>query len=283
MRREGDNVTVRVNGELFTRYIASPTRPILFPIIGPTGQPMTRSYPMEGGLEGEVTDHPHHRSLWFAHGDVNGVDFWTEQKASGTIRHVEFQKIESSPEPVLTTHNEWLNSDGKKLLSDFREIRFGADEDRRWIDYDVTLVNDTEEPVKLGDTKEGTFGMRVAAALAVDAGLGGEIVNSLGACDRDCWGKPASWVDYHGPIGKEVVGIAVLNHPSSFRFPTYWHVRTYGLLAANVFGLHNFKNSNDEDGSHVLEPSDRLPFYYRVLLHRGNEQQGAFPRPSLNM
>ena len=278
VRPDGDNVTVRVDGELFTRYVSlSHSRPILFPIIGPSGRPMTRSYPMQTDVEGEVADHPHHRSLWFGHGDVNGVDFWSEHKASGTIHHVEFLKVESQPEPVIITHNEWLTADGKKLLTDFREIRFGADADRRWIDFDVTLVNDTEQAVKLGDTKEGTFGIRVAAALAVDAGHGGEIVNSLGARDGSTWGKPASWVDYHGPMDKQYVGIAVLNHPSSFRFPTYWHVRTYGLLAANVFGLHNFKNSNEEDGSHVLEPGDRLPFYYRVLLHRGDEQQGRIP------
>ena len=80
--------------------------------------------------------------------------------------------------------------------------------------------------------------------MAVDGDRGGKIVNSLEAIDQEAWGKAAAWVDYHGPVGPDEVqaGIAVLNHPSSFRFPTFWHVRTYGLLAANVFGLHNFKS-----------------------------------------
>ena len=28
---------------------------------------------------GEIKDHPHQRSLWFTHGSVNGIEFWTEQ------------------------------------------------------------------------------------------------------------------------------------------------------------------------------------------------------------
>jgi len=36
----------------------------------------------------EEHDHPHHRSMWFSHGLVNGVDFWGEgcflQRHAGT-------------------------------------------------------------------------------------------------------------------------------------------------------------------------------------------------------
>ena len=31
-------------------------------------------------------DHPHQRSFWFTHGNVNGVDFWSEIKGHGSIR-----------------------------------------------------------------------------------------------------------------------------------------------------------------------------------------------------
>jgi hypothetical protein len=74
------------------------------------------------------------------------------------------------------------------------------------------------------------------------------------------------------------VGLAIFNHPSSFRFPTYWHVRTYGLFAANPFGLHNFKGSRDEDGSATLEPGESLTLRYRVYLHHGDEEEGEVAR-----
>lgn len=278
--QKDNHVTVNLNGELFTRYIIkSGNKPILWPIIGPTGKELTRRYPMEEGVDGERNDHKHHRSFWFTHGDVNGTSFWHEEARSGTIVHREFVRVESGDTGVIVTRNDWLNDQQEKQISDVRTLTFSADADRRWIDFDITLTAG-EKPVVFGDTKEGSFGVRVAGTMKVDAGKdqgderkGGKIVNNAGDVDGDAWGKQASWVDYHGPVGDETVGIAILNHPSSFRFPTYWHVRTYGLFAANVFGIHNFENSNEKDGSYTLEPGKSITFRYRVLLHKGDEQQ----------
>ncbi|MEM7316730.1 MAG: PmoA family protein, partial [Planctomycetota bacterium] len=283
--REGENVTVTIDGKLFTRYYAnSVTRPVLWPLVGPEGIEMTRSFPMKKDVEGERTDHPHHRSLWFAHGDVNRIDFWTEpsdknpkKRGFGKVVHKEYLKIQNGEDPHLLTKNEWVVSKNNVLLTDFRRVSFGADEKRRWIDFDISLFAEGDKPVKFGDTKEGCFGIRVASWLAVDAKSKGQIVNSVGKENKDAWGQASSWVDYHGERDGKKLGIAVLNHPGSFRFPTYWHVRTYGLFAANVFGLHNFKNSEDEDGSHELKPGESLMFCYRVLLHSGDEQKGRIP------
>ncbi len=283
LEREGDVVHVTVDGKPFTDYLANSGRnPALWPVIGPTGVEMTRAYPFRVDVPGEKTDHPHHRSLWFSHGDVDGVNYWNEpsedfqqSRGFGRIVHREFLKIQSGDEPLLMTRNEWLNSRDEKQLTDYRTVAFGADDKCRWIDFDIRLVNDGTEPVKIGDTKEGTFAVRVAGWLRGDAG--GTIVNNAGVTDKDTWGKAASWVDYHGEHEGQRLGIAILNHPSSFRFPTFWHVRTYGLFAANVFGLHNFKNSEDEDGSYVIQPGESLIFCYRVLLHQGDEQEGRVP------
>ena len=67
----------------------------------------------------------------------------------------------------------------------------------------------------------------------------------------------------------KTAGVAILNHPSSFRYPTYWHVRTYGLFAANPFGLHNFIGK-EHDGSHAMEKGDSFTLRYRVIFHRGD-------------
>ena len=162
IRLEEDVATVTINDQLFTRYyVQSGSKPILWPIYGPTGVEMTRAYPMRQGVEGERTDHPHHRSLWFAHGDVNGVNFWlepdSERSRLGRIKHLEFLKVEGGKEPIIVTSNEWLTPDDEKVCSDVRTLRFGADEDRRWIDFDIVITNDTEEPLMFSDTKEGTF------------------------------------------------------------------------------------------------------------------------------
>ena len=269
VERDGQTVVVKVDGQLFTRYIPDFNgTPILWPVIGPTGTPVTRAYPMGRG-KGEREDHPHHRSVWFTHGDVNGYSFWHRE----TIKHRRYVTVSGGREAVIVTENDWLTPEGQRVCEDQRRLVFGADGQRRWIDYDVT-IKAGDGPVVFGDTKEGTMAVRVAATIKVDAGLGGEIVNSEGLRDRDAWGKRAAWVDYHGPVDGQTVGIAILNHPSSFRFPTYWHVRTYGLFAANPFGMHDFLRNPQADGSHRLAKGDSLVLRYRILLHKGDEKEG---------
>jgi len=262
-------VVVKIDGKLFTEYLVDVNgTPALWPIIGPTGKPMTRAYPM-GEAPNERKDHPHHRSLWFTHGDVNGLSFWHRE----TIKHREFVKIQSGKEAVIVACNDWVRPDGKPVCSDERTFKFGVDGDTRRIDFDITLKA-THGEVKFGDTKEGTMGVRVPGTMKLTAEMGGGIVNSEGQTDGATWGKPAAWVDYHGPVDGQTVGIAILNHPSSFRFPTYWHVRTYGLFAANPFGLHDFRGNRDVDGSHTLAPDETMTFRYRILFHLGDAKTG---------
>jgi len=108
----------------------------------------------------------------------------------------------------------------------------------------------------------------------VDAKQGGKIVNSRKQVNGAAWGKPAPWVDYHGPVDGQTVGIAIFNHPSSFRYPTYWHVRTYGLFAANPFGLTDFSGGKLTGGAHTISSGKSMSLRYRVFLHRGDEEEG---------
>ena len=114
----------------------------------------------------------------------------------------------------------------------------------------------------------------MAQSLSVDAKKGGKIINSRGQVNEAAWAQTAPWVDYHGPIDDQTVGIAIFNHPSSFRFPTYWHVRTYGLFAANPFGVHAFGKGKATDGAYTIRPGKSITLRYRVFLHRGDEKQG---------
>jgi len=274
VKKADDGVTVSVDGQLFTRYlIKSGAKPILWPVLGPTGKEMTRAYPMRDAAPGERDDHIHHRSFWFTHGDVNGIDFWAETEGHGNIIHRDFVKVEGGKHASIVTRNDWIGPDGKKVCEDERHLTFGANQDARWIDFDVTVRASVGE-VKFGDTKEGSFGVRTAGTMKVTSKLGGAIVNSEGQKDVEAWGKPAKWVDYHGPVDGETLGIAILNHPSSLRYPTYWHVRTYGLFTANPFGLHHFKGSNEFDGSLTLKKGESFTLRHRVLFHQGDAKAG---------
>ena len=71
---------VHVDGTHLTTYNfgSDVVRPYFFPLIGPTGANVVRSWPMVEGVVGETNDHPHHKGLYVAHGDVNGTDNWSE-------------------------------------------------------------------------------------------------------------------------------------------------------------------------------------------------------------
>ncbi len=274
-QRSEHGVTVKIDGHPFTEYVLqSGTKPILWPIFGPTGKRLTRAYPMQV-KNTETKDHVHHRSLWFSHGSVNGIDFWTETPAgkTGTIVHRKFVKIASGAKAQVVTENDWLSPAGKKVCEDLRCLTFGAWGDSRWIDFDITL-RAGEGPVTFGDTKEGTFGLRVADSLRVDSKQGGQIINSLGQTNGAAWGKRADWVDYHGPLDGQTVGIAIFDHPQSFRHPTGWHVRTYGLFAANPFARQGFVGKESAAEPYVLPQGKEIALRYRVFLHRGDEKEG---------
>jgi hypothetical protein len=273
VRQDDGGVDVLSEGKLVLRYhVKSGAKPIIWPIIGPDGKEMTRAYPMIKDRPGEKTDHVHQRSLWFTHGDVNGTSFWDEEKGHGDIVHREFVEVKGGPTAVVRTRNDWVAPNGDKVCSDERRIDVKKTDPGLTIDFDVTIKGG-EKGTKFGDTKEGAFGIRIPTSMDLNSGKGGHIVNSEGHTDKDAWGKAAKWVDYHGPVDGEKLGIAILNHPKSFRFPTYWHVRDYGLFAANVFGVKDFTGKEENRGDHSLAAGESITFRHRLVFHRGDEKE----------
>lgn len=276
--QEDDGLTVHYDGKLLTRYLTkSGAKPILYPLLGPDGLPMTRRFPIESVGEHERDDHPHHRSVWFTHGKVNGTDFWLEKEGvGGQIIHEKFEKVSDGENAQIVSVNRWEKPDGTVVCRDRRTVTFGQDEGRQYFDFDITVMAG-DEPVTFGDTKEGAFGIRVPGTMKVDAKKGGTIVNDKGAKNKDAWGKKSAWVDYYGPVKDETVGITIMNHPSSYGYPTHWHVRTYGLFAANPFGIHDFVGKDVESGDHTIEPGKSMNLRYRVLLHEGTTDEADIP------
>jgi hypothetical protein len=88
-------------------------------------------------------------------------------------------------------------------------------------------------------------------------------------------GQASPWVDYTGPVDGRTVGVAILNHPDSFRYPTTWHVRDYGLFAANPFGWRDFGMKTA--GDYTLPAGESITFRYRVILHDGDTASADLP------
>ena len=274
-----DRLRVEINGQLFTEYFFKDVpRPYCYPLVGPGGARMTRNWPMNSVLELEPdqNDHKHHRSLWFAHGEINGQDFWSEDKKFGKTVHERFDEVKSGPEVgVIKSHNNWVTADGQRVCTDDRAIRIynTGPADERIVDWEVTL-HASDGPLTFGDTKEGMMAVRVAATMRLNGKIGkGQIITSTGIRDEATWGKRADWCDYYGPVEGKTVGIAIFDHPENPRHPTWWHVRDYGLFAANPFGKHDFEKLSDKTaGNLTVEKGKSITFKYRLYIHSGDEK-----------
>lgn len=296
VRQDGSGVTVEVDGGPFAAYVIDRgNKPYLWPVIGPTGKPMTRAFPMLDLVEEPAAqrDHPHHRGITFGHENAGGADTWhdrstfvdesregevsdqaSERLATlGRIVHRAFTRLAvEGDRAVIEEICDHVDPAGRPLFVERRRLTFRADDATRAIDVDQEFSCGTENsgPVRFDDRKDAGLFIRVPTSMAVDSKQGGKIVNSEGAIDKDAWSKPARWCDYHGPVGGERLGIAILNHPASYRHPTRWHVRTYGLFAANPFASRQYDPSLP-DGATTLAFGDVLRLHHRFLLHRGDE------------
>ncbi|MDQ3813708.1 MAG: PmoA family protein [Armatimonadota bacterium] len=259
---------------LFSTYYYSPNapRPYFWPVHGPGQKRVTRSYPMEQ-QEGEQKDHPHHRSLWTAFDEVNGTNNWAETEGHGWTRHQEFVRQEQGPVfGGFTARNLWTSADGQPIMTEARRVRvYNVGAEQRLLDYDVTWSAE-HGPVTFGDTKEaGAIAVRVATSM--DGARGGAIENAEGGRgEKQCWGKKSPWCDYSGPVDGETLGIAILDHPTSFNHAPRWHVRDYGLFATNPFSTAAF--GGKAETPFTLQPSQPVTFHYRVLIHRGGAREG---------
>jgi hypothetical protein len=289
MEREGNTIKVMIGGQPFTTFYfgTEAPKPYLHPLRSAQGIVVTRGFPMRKDIPGESTDHPHHRAMYFAHGNINGIDFWSEaqfeekrtevahgvQYTSESLPHgrTVFKKLDEmqggKDSGSLRATFDLVGPDGKIVAEETQAYIFSGDAKARIIDCTFTITA-LKVPVKMGDTKEGTFAIRVVKALEEP---NGHMLNSEGGVgEKQIWGKRASWVDYSGTVKGSELGIAIFDNSSNPKHPTYWHARGYGLFAVNPFGEHDFLNDKTRDGSITIAPGKSLTLRYRVLIHDGD-------------
>lgn len=276
-------ISVEIDGKPYSEFFIGPEthKPYLAPLRSASGTVVTRAYPMDSTVPGEAHDHPHHRGLWFTHGAVNGYDFWaneSDQKGvgngKGEVVLKKVNKVSGGKTGTIDATFDW-KAGGKTLLTESRKMTFAGDAQLRTVDFDITLA--PEEKVVFGDTKEGMFAIRLAAPLEevqprniAEPKRNGKLSNAQGKVgEKLVWGKRSEWADYSGQIDGKPVGVAIFDHPGNPRHPTYWHARSYGLFATNIFGVHDFENDKARDGSMTIEKGQPLRFRFRVVVHPG--------------
>ena len=246
--------------ELTRWYAAAGTankKPCFYPL-NAHGVNVLRGYPLEDRA-GEAKDHPHHTGIYHAFGDVNGREYWSKT-------NIENRKSRHEAGPVfarLVAENAW----GADLVEtqDVLILNAGADAVMDWT-ITLTAAVDVVFGKDAKMAKEGCFAVRVCTELTRKGDAPELMVDALGnKGEKAIRAATPFWVDYSGELSGKKLGVAVMNHPASFRAPTDWHVRAYGLFAANPWLVR---------GQSALAKGESLTFRYRIFVHAGGAEDG---------
>ena len=275
---------VTLGGNLITRYwydARKLTKPVLYPVLSAEGTVMNRSFPF-GKVEGESKDHPHHTGIFFTYDRVNGQGFWNNTTFPPQIRHAGFLGMEGGDgSGRLGVIMNWTGKQGEVLLLERRIMTFRAgNRPSEWmVDFDMTLTAQ-DEAVVFDDTKEGMFAIRTASWLREKKGSGAYLDAEGRKGEREVWGRRSPWVRLEGKHDGKSAGLAILNHPSSVNYPTYWHARGYGLFAANPLGQGVFEKSRGAKDAKplmlTLRPGESAHFVFRILVYEGDRKPADF-------
>ena len=231
-------------------------RPFFFPFNGPSGISLTRM-----GHPG-APNHDHHRSIWFAHHDVDGISFWTESSPA-RIRQKEWLcYVDGENECTMAVRLGWFaNGHERELLEQtLIAIARPLDGGEHTLELQSTF-RAVAQPVRLGQTNFGFLAVRVAKSISEFFG-GGRLTDSEGRqTEAAIFGRQAQWMDYSGPVATGATeGLTYFDHPSNPGHPAHWHVREDGWMGAS-FSMTEAR---------VIAPDAPLRLRYLLHAHRGS-------------
>ncbi|MEZ6064660.1 MAG: PmoA family protein, partial [Planctomycetaceae bacterium] len=210
-------------------------------------------------------DHPHHKGVWVAVDEVNGVKFWKED---GHIENVSVEVLANNAAPaVLRVVNRWLNDAGEHVVTETTTIRITPD---RLFVYDIQFTAG-DSPATFEDTKEGLFAIRLPNSMREYVSHGPVRSAEGKEGTKAAWGRESAWIDYVGAIDGQQFGVTLLDAPNN-PWPSRYHVRDYGLFSINPFGTAAYsKGSDNEQPARplTLDPGKTISFRYGLHVHQG--------------
>lgn len=239
-------------------------RPFFYPFNGPSGVSLTRM-----GHPG-AQNHDHHRSVWFAHHKLNGVDFWSDNTQARVRQKYWYRYRDGNDEAVMASLLGWFDEDGNEVMEqDVIAALRPMDAGEHALELQITMRPPKGiEAVTLDKSNFGLLAVRVSKTLSAYFG-GGQLSNSEGLVgEPNIFGKRARWMDYSGPVvvgtgeTRHLVreGITYFDHPQNPRYPTYWHVREDGWMGAS-FGMQ---------AEWKIEQQNPLVLRYLLHAHAGD-------------
>ncbi len=249
-------------------------RPYFFPVTGPSGTSLTRM-----GHPG-APNHDHHRSFWFAHNDLLGIDFWSEN-TTARIQQSQWYAIEDHDDYArMAFELVWTDGhDPQPLVKQDVFVTLRPLSDYAAPEWTLEVQSDFRamaEGVEFRQSNFGVLGLRVAKSISVAFG-GGTVTGADGKVgEPDLFGKPNRWMDYSGPVATAkdfpplrvaeapaaattVEGMTLIDHRSNPGHPSKWHVRQDGWICPSL----------SRDSSLLVPREKPLTCRYLLLVHGG--------------
>jgi hypothetical protein len=222
--------------------------------------------------------------LWFSWKMLNGLNYWEEDPKTGwpdgrteVVRSRVIPQKDHSAGIFLTL--TYHTPGGPTLLTENRSIRVSAPgKDGRYrIDWRATFTAGSQDVLLQGGTAGGGYaGLSVRVSQASKDWI---LIDSEGRSDqpggghtaKNTHGQKARWMDFSvsDSASGETGGIAILQHPSSFRYPTHWH---NVMDEAVPFGY--FSPAPLWAEPYTLPAGKTLEVSYRILVHPGRGAPG---------
>ncbi|QDT10887.1 PmoA family protein [Planctomycetes bacterium K23_9] len=253
----GRQVAFGIDGRERLRWHAGSDvpRPFFFPLIGPSGLPLTRM-----GHPG-APDHDHHRSIWFAHHKVMGINFWGDA-TDAQIRQEEWLAYDDGDDAAkMACRLAWYDGHDPAPLVDQQLIVSVAPDDADGVLFEIqTSLKSVADSLELEQTNFGLLAVRVAKSISARFGNGVLTGSSGQSTEKLLFGKPSAWIDYSGSIDADVTeGITYFDHSSNPTYPSKWHVRDDGWMGASIC----------RDAPVMLTKNDPLTLRYLLHAHAG--------------
>jgi hypothetical protein len=204
-------------------------------------------------------NHDHHRSIWFAHNKVLGIDFWADRPGPIIKQKSWLCYQDGKDEAAMACVIGWYDGhDPKELLEQELIVGVRPGPDGETFVEIQSSFKPAGDMLEFGKTNFGFLAVRVAKSISEYFG-GGKLTNSDGATGEPAiFGKTAKWMDYSGAVGKGegvIEGITYFDHPSNPGHSVKWHVREDGWMGASVC----------MDGP--VTTTRKQPLMLRYLLH----------------
>ncbi len=235
-------------------------RPFFFPLIGPSGLPLTRM-----GHPG-APNHDHHRSIWFAHHKVLGIDFWGDRSEARIRQHAWLAYDDGEEDARLAVSLRWYDGHDPQPLLEQEVIAAVIPQEDEQLEFELqTTLKPVAESLELQQTHFGLLAVRMAKALSVAFGSGVLTGANGKQGEPQLFGKASPWIDYSGEIEPGTVeGITYFDHPSNVSYPSKWHVRSDGWMGASIC----------RDQPVTLRREAPLTLRYLLYAHRGAVAMG---------